>query len=134
VLDTFERFAEEFLDRAPPTGLTLDIPSIAIVGAIRNIAAHHLRTNAADRLPGLVDDLVAWIRSYAVPAGRPRWSTGPHALLPPHASEEPRTPLLTRRHPLPRGRHSLSPSVVARNHRERILHATADVATAKGLR
>jgi AcrR family transcriptional regulator len=132
VLDTFDRFAGEFLDRATTTGLTLDVPPIAIVGAIRNIAAHHLRTNAADRLPELLDDLVAWMRSYATPAGRPRWSTGPHALLPPHPSGQPPSPLLTRPQPLPRGRHNLPPSVVARNHRERILYATADVATEKG--
>jgi AcrR family transcriptional regulator len=132
VLDTFERFTEEFLDRAPPTGQTLDIPPCALVGAIRNIAAYHLRTNAADRLPGLVDDLVAWIRSYAVSAGRPRWSTGPHALLAARPSDRPPSPLLTRPEPLPRGRHNLPPSVVARNHRERILYATAEVATSKG--
>jgi AcrR family transcriptional regulator len=132
ILGTFDRFAAEFLDRGSQTGLTLDIPPIALVGAIRNVAAYHLRTNSADRLPGLADDLVTWMRSYAVPAGRPRWSTGPHALLPPRSSEEPPTPLLARPEPLPRGRHSLPPSAVARNHRERILYATADVATAKG--
>lgn len=33
---------------------------------------------------------------------------------------------------LPKGRHGLSPAVVARNHRERIMYATAEVLDAKG--
>jgi AcrR family transcriptional regulator len=135
VLSAFERLTEDFLDHAPADGLTLDIPPIALVGAIRSIASSYLSTNAVDRLPALLDDLVAWIRSYAAPTARPRWSNGPHALLSessfPGSGRAP-TPILARPDPLPRGRHNLPASVVARNHRERILHATADIAMDKG--
>ncbi|MCW3020002.1 MAG: transcriptional regulator, TetR family, partial [Solirubrobacterales bacterium] len=135
VLAAFERLTEEFLDQAPADGMTLDIPPIAIVGAIRSIASTYLSTNSVDRLPALLDDLVAWMRSYAAPAARPRWSSGPHAVLSqaafPGSGRAP-TPILSRPDPLPRGRHNLPASMVARNHRERILHATAEIATDKG--
>jgi AcrR family transcriptional regulator len=135
VLDAFERLTENFLNHAPQDGMTLDIPSIALVGAIRSIASSYMNANSVDRLPALLDDLVAWMRSYAAPAGRPRWSTGPNAVLSESSfpgSGDPLTPILPRHAPLPRGRHNLPASVVARNHRERILHATADATMEKG--
>ena len=132
IFDLFERSTEEFLDRAPKDGLTLDIPASAYIGAIRNVTIDHLLSNSADLLPGLVDDLTAWIRSYAAPANRPRWSSSARALLPPNESKDAPAPLLQRPEPLPRGRHNLPASVVARNHRERIIFATADAAMTNG--
>ncbi len=135
VLDAFDRLIEAFLDAAPADGPTLDIPPVALVGAIRSIASTYMSGNETDRLPALVEDLVAWIRSYAAPAVRPRWSAGPYAELStdrfPGSGHEP-IKLFIRPDPLPRGRHNLPASVVARNHRERILHATAEVAVEKG--
>ncbi|HEX4838575.1 MAG TPA: TetR/AcrR family transcriptional regulator [Solirubrobacteraceae bacterium] len=139
-LGAFESHTEAFLDRAPAGGLTLDIPPRALLGAIRTgtirrVAALHSHINAPTRTPELMDELVAWIRSYAIPAGRPRWSSGPAALLParPAADVAPATsPILRRPEPLPRGRHRLPRAVVARNQRERILHATAEMTQAKG--
>jgi AcrR family transcriptional regulator len=135
VLSMFETLTAAFLDQAPKQGQTLDIPPVALVGAIRSLASAQLRADAADRLPHFVDDLVTWMRSYAAPASRPRWSTGPHALLPATEFSEgarERKPLLQRPQQLPSGRRRVSASVAARNRRERILHATADVALAKG--
>jgi AcrR family transcriptional regulator len=135
VLRAFEHLTEDFLDHAPADAMTLDIPPIALVGAIRSIASSYMSTNAVDRLPALLEDLVAWMRSYAAPASRPRWSTSANAVLSESAfpgSGRPPTPILPRPAPLPRGRHNLPASVVARNHRERILHATADVSLEKG--
>jgi AcrR family transcriptional regulator len=136
VLQAFEDLAEGFLDDAPADGLTLDIPPRALLGAIRiatirSIASWQLQINDATAPPDLGQDLVAWIRSYAVPARRPRWSTGPHALLPAD-SRQPARPLLSRPDPLPRGRHGLPRGVVERNRRERIVHATAETIQAKG--
>jgi AcrR family transcriptional regulator len=134
VLDAFEQLTGDFLDGAPPDGLTLDIPPLALVGAIRMSTFYYL-SSSADRLPGLVEDLVTWMRSYRVPAEQPRWSTGPHALLSQAAfpgSGRSLVPLRRRPEPLPRGRSRLSARAIARNHRERIMHATAEVAMAKG--
>jgi AcrR family transcriptional regulator len=139
-LSAFESYTEAFLDRAPADGFTLDIPPRALLGAIRigtirRVAALHMHIDAPTRVSDLEDELVAWIRSYATPAGRPRWSTGPLALLPsPPTAEEAQvaSPILRRPEPLPRGRHRLPRAVVARNQRERIVHATAEVTHAKG--
>jgi AcrR family transcriptional regulator len=135
VLSVFEQLTSDFLDRAPEDGLTLDVPPVALVGAIRSLASSQLRADAADRLPHLADDLVVWMRSYSAPASRPRWSTGPNVLLAPSEfSDGARapTPLLHRPEQLPFGRRQSSAAAVARNHRERILHATAQVALEKG--
>jgi len=135
VLAAFETLAADFLDNAPAGGLTLDIPPVALVGALRSLVTSQLRADAADRLTNLAEDLVVWIRSYAAPATRERWSTGPHALLGPTAySEGARipTPILSRPAPLPSGRRRQPASAAARNRRSRILHATAEVALQKG--
>jgi AcrR family transcriptional regulator len=140
VLQAFEELAESFLDDAPADGLTLDIPPRALLGAIRiatirSIASWQLRINDGAPLPQLGEDLVTWIRSYAVPACQARWSTGPHALLPagsPQGSPMLATPLISRPEALPRGRHGLPRGVVERNRRERIIHATAETIQAKG--
>jgi AcrR family transcriptional regulator len=137
-LSAFESLTEQFLDRAPADGLTLDIPPRALLGAIRvatirNIASWQLRIDPGAGASQLGEELLAWIRSYAVPAGRPRWSTGPAARLPAQSSDEAtQAPLLARPEPLPRGRHRLPRAVVARNHRQRIIYATAEVIQAKG--
>lgn len=131
-LKQFESFSEAFLDRAPADGLTLDVPPIALLGAIRSIVASRLRTHTSDQLPGLAGDLTAWMRSYAAPSRRPRWSTGEHAALARRSSQSPPAPTATRPQPLPRGRHGLPRVAVARNRYERIVHATAEAAQAKG--
>lgn len=133
VLAEFEGRAQDFLASTPAGGVTLDLPAPALVGAVRSIVSRHLRTNAQDELPALAEQLVAWVRSYAIAPGRERWSTGPHALL--AASRTPK-PAARRgaRAPgrLPRGRHGLPAGVVARSQRTRIVYATAQVMMAKG--
>jgi AcrR family transcriptional regulator len=131
-LKQFESFSEAFLDRAPTDGLTLDVPPLALFGAIRNIVASRLQTNTSNLLPGLAEDLVAWMRSYAAPSRRPRWSTGERAALARKHLPSSRVPAVPRPRPLPRGRHGLRPVEVARNRYERIVHATAEVAREKG--
>jgi AcrR family transcriptional regulator len=135
LMDAYEGAVEEFLDKAPRSEMLADVPAIALVGAVRAIVSRRLRAGAADQLPLLLDDLESWIQSYATPAGETRWSTGPAAILPvaPRpASGVRQMPSATKPSPLPRGRHGLSPAVVARNHRERILYATAEVVHDKG--
>jgi AcrR family transcriptional regulator len=131
VLAEVERRVQDFLDSTPRDGDTLDIPVTAVVGAVRSIVSRRLRTDAEDQLPLLVDDMITWLESYAVPAGGARWITSTDALLPP---AQERASARGARAParLPRGRHGLSAGVVARSQRTRIIYATAEVTMAKG--
>jgi AcrR family transcriptional regulator len=132
VLVLLEARAGRFLE-ASTGGKALDLPASAVLGAVRSIVSRHLRTSSADRLPDLVGDLLAWLQSYAIPARRQPWSTGPHSLLPldvvvpldaTHVAPAPP--------PLPRGRHRLAPDVIARSQRTRIIRGTAEVMMLKG--
>ena len=132
VLGAFERRVQEFIDSATPTSFTIDVPAIALLGALRSIVARHVRTHSEDELISLCDDGITWVRSYAVPAGREHWSTGPEARLP----ESPGDPLAAagrrRLRRLPRGRHGLPAGVIARSQRTRIIYGTAEVMMSKG--
>ncbi|MFI4990935.1 MAG: TetR/AcrR family transcriptional regulator [Solirubrobacterales bacterium] len=131
VLGRFERLVQSMLDGMPQTGERLDVPATAFVGALRSIVGRRLRTNTADQLPTMTDDLIRWLASYAVPPGADIWSTSSRALL---AGEPPGTPKsdLPSRRRLPRGRHGLPSGVVARSQHTRIIYATAEVTMSKG--
>ena len=128
----FDARAEQFLASTAADAPLIDLPPAALVGAARSIIARYLRTHGESELPGLVDGGLAWILSYAVPAGEEGWSTGPGSLLRsgPASTPSASSQLAARR--LPRGRHHLPPGLVARSHRTRILYATAEVTRAKG--
>ncbi len=130
VMHTFQQRAERFLASANNVPMRVDLPAIALVGGIRTIVSRHLRISSEDQLPALAEDLLTWVRSYAVDGTRPAWSTGPKARLakapPNHTASQPAPQRL------PRGRHRLPPSAVARSHRTRIIHATAQVTMSKG--
>jgi AcrR family transcriptional regulator len=135
VLSQFEGRVQRFMEGRPKGTKTLDIPIAALEGARRYIVSRHLRTHSEDRLPSVVEDLVTWMGSYEVPAGRTLWSTGPRSLmratseLPPlpRAAESAQAPIR-----LPRGRHGLPPGVVTRSRRMRIIRGTAEVMYEKG--
>lgn len=131
----FERFAEELMEKPAGSDQTLDLPAPALLGGVRAVVTARLRQHEADRLPGLQGELLTWMRSYAIPAGRPRWSASPGAVLTEtsHIEAPTAAPLAPRKpRQLPRGNHRLAPGVVARNHRQRIIHATAELAQRKG--
>ncbi len=132
VLDAFEQVVQEFIDGAAAEAETLDVPAVALMGAVRSIVARHLRTHSEDELTSLAEDGVKWVRSYAVPPGREHWSTGPHALLPVRPEPVARPASERRPRRLPRGRHGLPAGVIARSQRTRIIYGTAEVMLAKG--
>jgi AcrR family transcriptional regulator len=110
---------------------TLDLPATALVGAMRSIIAEHMRDRAEDELPALAEDVLVWLRSYAIPDSAERWSAGPQARLPAAVARRSTTlPLVAER--LPRGRHGLSAGVVARSQRTRIIQGMAEVMLRKG--
>jgi len=133
-----EQRVEEFLGGRPIGTETLDIPVVALEGARRYIVSRHLRTHSEDLLSSRIDELLKWMSCYAIPAGEQRWSTGPKALLPASASASANAQASLPSAPdgrpgrLPRGRHGLPPSVVARSQRNRLIAGTAEVMAAKG--
>ncbi|HEX4438093.1 MAG TPA: TetR/AcrR family transcriptional regulator [Solirubrobacteraceae bacterium] len=130
VTGVFQSRARAMLAATPPEAPRIDLPPVALIGAIRTIVSRHLRMSSEDQLPELAEDLVSWLRSYGVSPGRTLWSTGPRARL--RASRHSAPPPAPEPKRLPRGRHRLPPSVVARSHRTRIIHATAQATREKG--
>ncbi len=133
-LGAFQVIAQEFLDAGPSRGKALDLPADMLLGAVRSIVSQNLRTHSEDRMGLLVDDVMAWIESYAVPVQDHGWSTGPGTLLPERVASQwlaaAAPPPAPQR--LPRGRHRLPQAAVERSQRTRIIHGTSEVMLAKG--
>lgn len=131
--ERFQRRVQQYVESVPSDSTTLDIPVSAVAGALRHIVSRHLRTHAEDQLPSRLEDGLAWLYSYVRPAGSGVWSTSPKALLEQVVAQRPSLPaeVLTADR-LPRGRHGLPASLVARSQRTRIIYATAQVTMQKG--
>jgi AcrR family transcriptional regulator len=126
-----EAAMETYLDEAAVDGMQLEIPARSLLGGLGNVVAMRVFRGETGRLIGLLDDLEAWLRSYAMPAGRRRhqgdWTAMGRELWSP---VEPERSVLDER--LPRGRAALSPAVVASEQRQRVLAAVALLAREKG--
>jgi AcrR family transcriptional regulator len=131
VLGEFEALTQAVLDFTPRSGEALDVPATALVGALRSILSRRLRTSAADQLPAMTDDVIAWLGSYAIASDATGWSTSPQALLPKARARAPKQGMRAQTR-LPRGRHGLPAAVVARSQRTRLIYATAEVTMTKG--
>jgi Bacterial regulatory proteins, tetR family len=118
------------LQHTPEGESDLDMPLAAVIGALRHIISRHLRTNAEDQLPALLEDGLGWLQSYAIPAGAAAWSTSPAALL--EGAPNALPPAAWAPEPLPPGTHGLAAGVIARSQRTRLIFATAEVMMAKG--
>ncbi len=130
ILAVFEARAQGLIDSAPALVGTVDLPLVALLGAVRSIVSRHLRTHAEHELPALSADIVAWLQSYARPGRRARWSTGRRATLSTNLGP-PRVPAAPVPARLPRGRHRLPPGIVAHSRRTRLVYATAEVTFVK---
>jgi AcrR family transcriptional regulator len=130
VLLEFERRTEGLLAGTPADAQMPDVPLMAVIGALRHIISRHLRTDAEDQLPALLDDGLRWLSAYAVPGGQERWSTSPKALL--GAGGPTSSPASFSPETLPPGTHGLSAGAIARSQRTRLIFATAEVMMAKG--
>lgn len=116
--------------QTPPQTPTPDVPIRVVLGAVRWLVAPLLRRGEHD-LTALANDLTCWVESYKHPNGEHRWHTlEPGPVLPP----SPHVSQMSLRPPpsIPPGRSKLSKTEIARNQRERIVYATAEVAAAKG--
>jgi AcrR family transcriptional regulator len=127
--------AQEYLDAAKDEGRELDLPATIVMQGVRSVVARNLRARSEDLLMLLIDDLLAWIEAYAIPAGARRWSSGRATALPARTvrkwtkgvAEGALAP-----QKLPRGRHRIPHAAVERSQRTRILFGTSDVVVAKG--
>jgi AcrR family transcriptional regulator len=130
LIGKIEQIIERSRARASPRTPTPDLPIQALLGGICGLLAPRLRRNEYD-LAELADEICAWIDSYNRPSAEHRWRTlEPGAPMPParHLSELALRPPAA----LPRGRPSLSSAEIASHQRERIVHATGEVAAEKG--
>jgi len=153
-----EQFAErlerafEVLLEGPPQGIpTLDIPPKALLGGMRSVISTRRYTHEGLEQGQLRDDLEAWAASYAVPSGYARRSSAAWAELgreltrttrgrAPNATADGSTSASAEVAPsrpasplgLPRGRNRLPANVVASEHHNRIVQATARVMREKG--
>ncbi len=134
VLDRMESGTEAAIDSVTSDEGPVDLPAIAIVGAVRNIVSRRLRMHGEDRLLKIVDPLAEWITSYRLPPGSTRWTTQPRSTgagqVAAAIGSQAYEPFGRRR--LPRGRHGLTPGQVIRSQRTRIIAATAEVTMEKG--
>jgi|NGEPerStandDraft_6_1074524.scaffolds.fasta_scaffold59258_1 AcrR family transcriptional regulator len=113
-----------------PSAPTADLPLWTLIGAVNWLLSRRLRSGEQD-LGGLAEGLTCWAESYERPLSEHRWRTLEPGALPPASpflSELPSGPPAI----LPPGRPRLSREEVARNQRERILYATAELASRKG--
>jgi AcrR family transcriptional regulator len=129
-----EARVEAFLD-LQSAGQVPDVPIVAVVGAIRAIAARALHEHTIDGLASQAADLVAWMESYGVPVAQDRLAC---ELTLSGSRQRQSFPLpggpADERLRIPRGRHRLPAAVVRRSQRLRLLYATADVTMKQGYR
>jgi len=121
---------EQAWQRAPGEAPLLDMSARFLLEGTIRLLGLRLRRDA-DAPRGLLDDLLAWVDSYTVSDGPPRWRTPePEPALLAKQAEHAGTLSL---HPtLPKGRHRLRSEVAKTVQRERITYATAEAIRAKG--
>jgi AcrR family transcriptional regulator len=133
LLDSVEATIQQYLDHGSH-GIPLEIPARALLGGLTGVVAIRLFRGEAGHLDSLLDDLIAWVDSYAVPGdwtalGRDGWAELGAGLLGAEPDSLGRD-VLDRR--LPRGRGAATPSLVVGEQRQRILAAVARLAREKG--
>ncbi len=134
VLSRMEAGTDAAISSVPVEEGPIDLPAIALVGAVRNLVSRRLRVHGEDRLLRIVDPLAEWIMSYRLPPGASRWTTRTPGTVGARITAAIREAEADRlgRGRLPRGRHGLTPGQVIRSQRTRIISATAEVTMRKG--
>jgi AcrR family transcriptional regulator len=130
LIDSVEDAIGAYLDGASQ-GPSFEIPARSLLGGVGSVVAIRLFRGEAGRMIELLDDLEAWVASYAMPRGSGRnradWKALGVGVATPVESAP--NPLDIR---LPRGRAALPSAVVASEQRQRVLAAVARVAREKG--
>lgn len=131
LVSEIEELFDATLAGAPPGGLTLDVPSKALVGGVRSVLS--IRRYEGTAGGGEREQLARWARSYAVSAERaPRHRAADWARLGAPLCREDAAPGRRQPRSLPRGRSRLPAEIVSAEHQRRIIDATAHVMSEKG--
>jgi AcrR family transcriptional regulator len=134
LLGFVEKAIDQYLREVSNRGRVLQIPSRALLGGIGNVLAIRVFQGETGGLVDLVDELLAWIDTYAMPteysgSGRVEWPVLGRSFGATVERAPATDPLLR---PLPRGKSALPRGVVAAERRTRIVAAAARVASEKG--
>jgi AcrR family transcriptional regulator len=133
--------AERAIERLLGLGLagrpSLDISARAVLGGVLGVISMRLlRGEAMDLERSLLDDLLAWIGSYTVPAGQPRRSSADWSQIGRGLAELAEPPAAQHGSPAPqrapRARAKLSAEEAREESRQRILIGVARAARLKG--
>jgi AcrR family transcriptional regulator len=128
---SFERRAQQFEQASRHSGV-LDIPPIAVIGALRHMISRHLHAHAEDQLPSRLDDALTWLHTYAREGASEQWSASQRALLALPSGNAGPPPQSWAPERLPRGNHGLPPALIARHQRTRLINAIAEVTMESG--
>jgi AcrR family transcriptional regulator len=130
VVDAIAGVIDRTQARCEPRTIVADLPSWALVGATFWLLARTLGRDGGE-LDEMADQIADWIRRYERPLGEHRWRTVDPGPPPPPSAVVSDLPGLP---PAPRISHrrGLSRGQAERIQRERILHATALVASRDG--
>jgi AcrR family transcriptional regulator len=130
LIDEIAQVVDHARAQAQPRTPAPDLPIQVVFGAGRWLLAPPLRRGERD-LSTLAEEFIGWVEMYMTPTIEHRWhmlESGPELPPSPYVSQiSLRSPP-----PIPPGRSRLSKNEIARNQRERILYATANVAATKG--
>ncbi len=129
-IEQIDRIVEDARAKTPPETLSPDLPTRLVVGGVHWQLSPRLRRGETD-LGGFADEITAWIERYDQPYCEHAWHTLEPGPPPPHSAHISDLALHAPR-PLAPGRSRLSSAEIARNQRERIMYATADLAARKG--
>jgi AcrR family transcriptional regulator len=121
---------EESWNRAAADAFAADLPAWLLLGGATRALGIRMRRGEwhPQRLLG---DLIAWVETYSVPVHARKWQGGTRGASPPEAKEKPPGGPIEPRPP-GKARRRLPAAAGKRLQRERILHATARTAQAKG--
>jgi AcrR family transcriptional regulator len=121
---------EEAQGQLDDAEMSPDLSPRVLVGGLYRLLASRLR-RGEPAISKAIDELSDWATSYARPVGMHGWRSLTPKKLQPEPADVTLGPLPAPG-PLPPGRPALSKEEVAANHRERILHAAAQLAEQKG--
>ena len=125
-----EALVERARAGAAPTAPAPDLPTRVVIGGVQWLLAPRLRRGEPDTAAFLAA-MLDWVESCNRPTGEHRWhelEPGPQPPASSYVSELPSKAPPS----LPPGRTRLTREEIARNQRERIMYATATLATKKG--